>query len=269
MPRFSLLCRVRRAPPFRTCACCCAPIRPCPRPRAAASSGQLGRFRSCRAGRRRDLPRQEEEAQAQAPACAHYRKVRVKRGGHYRTVRHCVRHRKRRAPAPPPQPSFTVGMVSGPAAGWEAGLTSAGNLHPKVVRVPLQIGASVSSVQTQVAGLAAKGEQALLMAEFYGSIPSTSQAQNLATWAPPTARAAPSGRARATRPTGCRRDIEFGNETSYSYQSSDNSLARPTPPARRTTRSGRRTPPTRSTRPTRTSACWRIGDNAGNSARSG
>jgi hypothetical protein len=149
--------------------------------------------------------------------CAHYRKVRVKRGGHYRTVRHCVKPRKPRAPAPPQGTGFTVGMVSGPAVAWEAGLTFAGNLHPKVVRVPLQIGASVSSVQNQVAGLAAKGEQALLMAEFYGSIPSTSQAQSLANWA----RAfGPGGTFWKGRADGnlAVRYIEFGNETNESYQ---------------------------------------------------
>ena len=74
----------------------------------------------------------------------------------------------------PPVGGFTVGMVSGPAAAWEAGLTDKANLHPKVVRVPFQIGSSVSSVQNQVAGLASKGEQALLLAEFPGRIPSQS-----------------------------------------------------------------------------------------------
>ena len=96
-------------------------------------------------------------------------------------------------------------------------MTSAGNLHPKVVRVPLQIGASVSSVQTQVAGLAAKGEQALLMAEFYGSIPSTSQAQSLAGWAHAFG---PGGTFWQGRSDGnlAVRYIEFGNETNESYQ---------------------------------------------------
>ena len=83
----------------------------------------------------------------------------------------------------PPVGGFTVGMVSGPAAAWEAGLTDKANLHPKVVRVPFQIGSSVSSIQNQVAGLASKGEQALLLAEFPGRIPSQSEAQSLAGWA--------------------------------------------------------------------------------------
>jgi hypothetical protein len=108
-------------------------------------------------------------------------------------------------------------MVSGPAAAWEAGLTDAGNLHPKVVRVPFQIGTSVATVQSAVGALAAKGEQALLMAEFYGTIPSTSQAQSLADWAHAVG---PGGTFWLGRSDGnmAVRDIEFGNETNESYQ---------------------------------------------------
>jgi hypothetical protein len=110
-----------------------------------------------------------------------------------------------------------VGMVSGPAASWEAGLTDKANLHPKVVRVPFQIGASVSSVQSQVAGLAAKGEQALLLAEFPGRIPSQSEAQSLAGWAKAVG---PGGTFWQGRSDGALavRYIEFGNETNMSYQ---------------------------------------------------
>jgi hypothetical protein len=117
----------------------------------------------------------------------------------------------------PPVGGFTVGMVSGPAAAWEAGLTDKANLHPKVVRVPFQIGASVSSVQNQVAGLASKGEQALLLAEFPGRIPSQSEAQSLAGWAKAVG---PGGTFWAGRSDGALavRYIEFGNETNMSYQ---------------------------------------------------
>src|SRR5919198_2811435 len=122
--------------------------------------------------------------------------------------------------APAPQvvsTGFTVGMVSGPAAAWEAGFTDKANLHPKVVRVPFQIGDSVSSVQKQVSGLAAKGEQALLLAEFPGRIPSTSEAQNLANWAKAFG---PGGTFWQGRADGALavRYIEFGNETNEGYQ---------------------------------------------------
>jgi hypothetical protein len=86
-----------------------------------------------------------------------------------------------------------------------------------VVRVGFQIGASVSSVQQQVAGLAAKGEQALLVAEFPGRIPSTSEAQGLAAWAKAVG---PGGTFWQGRQDGALavRDIEFGNETNEGYQ---------------------------------------------------
>jgi len=120
-------------------------------------------------------------------------------------------------PAPPVSQGFTVGMVSGPAGAWEAGLTAAADLHPKVVRVPFQIGASVSSVQYQVAGMATKGEQALLLAEFPGTIPSDSQAQSLAAWAKAVG---PGGTFWQGRSDGnlAVRYIEFGNETNEGYQ---------------------------------------------------
>jgi hypothetical protein len=108
-------------------------------------------------------------------------------------------------------------MVSGPAAAWEAGLVSAVSLKPKVVRIPFGIGTSASTVQNAVAALAAKGEQALLMAEFPGRIPSTSEAQSLATWAKAVG---PGGTFWQGRSDGnlAVRDIEFGNETNEGYQ---------------------------------------------------
>ena len=119
-------------------------------------------------------------------------------------------------PAPAPS-GFTVGTVSGPAAGWEAGLVSAVDLHPKVVRVPFDITTSVSTVQNAVAALAAKGEQALPLAEFYGRIPSTSEAQSLAGWAKAVG---PGGTLWQGRSDGylAVRYIEFGNETNEAYQ---------------------------------------------------
>jgi hypothetical protein len=96
-------------------------------------------------------------------------------------------------------------------------MASSAGLHPKTVRVPFQIGASVSSVQSAVGALAAKGEQALLLAEFPGSIPSTSQAQSLADWAHAVG---PGGTFWQGRSDGnlAVRYIEFGNETNEGYQ---------------------------------------------------
>jgi hypothetical protein len=130
------------------------------------------------------------------------------------------------APAPAPTPTetalpspggFTVGMVSGPAAAWEAGMVSAVDLHPKVVRVGFDIGASTSSVQSAAAALASKGSQMLPVAIFTGRIPSTSEVQNLGNWAKAIG---PGGTLWQSRSDGAlaTRYIEFGNETNESYQ---------------------------------------------------
>jgi hypothetical protein len=121
----------------------------------------------------------------------------------------------RQAAAKKAAQGFTVGLVSGPAAAWEA-RTIVPELHPRMVRFGLSIDTSLSELQKQIAGLSAKGEEALPMAEFYGRIPSTAEAQHLAAWA------------RAYGPGGTfwrgRRNahpihyIEFGNETNESYQ---------------------------------------------------
>jgi hypothetical protein len=65
----------------------------------------------------------------------------------------------------------------------------------------------------------------MLMAEFYGRVPTTTEAQNLASWA---AAYGPGGTFWAGKSYPANTavtDIEFGNETSYSYQFSDNSLS--------------------------------------------
>jgi len=148
---------------------------------------------------------------------------------HHSKKKHRRHHKKKRRhtvkspvpaptpPAPAPVPGFTLGMVSGPAAAWEAGMTDTAGLHPKVVRVPFNLGTSVSSMNKQIAGLAAQGEQAILLAEFPGRIPSTSEAQSLAGWA---AAFGPGGTFWQGRSDGnlAVQYIEFGNETNMSYQ---------------------------------------------------
>jgi hypothetical protein len=160
--------------------------------------------------------------------CKRYRKVRVKRGHHRVTVRRCIHHKKKTttngtssspaspiAPLPAGPPGFTVGMVSGPGPAWEA--QNMPGLHPALVRFEVDIDTSAADLQSQISGLAARGIQALPMASFYGRIPSTSEAQNLATWA----RAfGPGGTFWQGRSDGylAMRHIEFGNETNNSYQ---------------------------------------------------
>src|SRR5256885_3715902 len=82
--------------------------------------------------------------------CKRYRKVRVKRGHHYRTVRRCVHKKKHKkqtattapapiAPAPPAgPPGFPVGMVSGPPPAGEAAPMP--NLPPRLAPLQADIG---------------------------------------------------------------------------------------------------------------------------------
>jgi hypothetical protein len=121
------------------------------------------------------------------------------------------------APTPPPAPTgFTVGLVSGPATAWEANMTNAANLHPKIVRIGYDIGTNPQTIADAVKALADKGSQALPMALFTGRVPSTSEAQNLGNWAKAVGPGAAiwQGRDSSLAP----RYIEFGNETNESYQ---------------------------------------------------
>jgi hypothetical protein len=80
-----------------------------------------------------------------------------------------------------------------------------------------EIGASPASMAPDVAAAADKGIEVLLLAGFDSRIPSVSEAQNLGAWARTFG---PGGSFWATRSDKAlaSRFIEFGNETSYSYQ---------------------------------------------------
>jgi hypothetical protein len=156
----------------------------------------------------------------------HKRKHHKKKRKHKKSRKHAGARKPIFAPAPAPAPTpvpvpspsgFTVGLVSGPAAGWEANMVSAAGLHPKVVRIPFNITDSAASVQTDVAAVAAKGEQALLLAEFPGRIPSSSEAQHLAEWARTVGPGASMWQGRSDGYLAPRY-IEFGNETNEGYQ---------------------------------------------------
>jgi hypothetical protein len=162
--------------------------------------------------------------------CKHTRLVRVKRHGryvkvhgHYKKVRRCAKTKKKKqtttpAPTTPPAPTapgFTVGMVSGPSPVWESNLMP--SLHPRLVRFETSIDTPASALAQYVGGMAAKGTEVIIMASFYGRIPSTSEAQNLASWAHAYG---PGGTFWKGRSDGqyAMRHIEFGNETNDSYQ---------------------------------------------------
>jgi hypothetical protein len=130
-------------------------------------------------------------------------------------------------PVPPPTPpksspaepgGFQPGLNSGPQLAID--VPGAATLGAKLVRIEFGIGTPAASLAPVIAGYAAKGIRVLPLAGFYGTLPSTPAAQNLAGWA---STYGPGGSFWAGRPDGqlAIRSIEFGNETSYGYQYGD------------------------------------------------
>ncbi|MGN6187378.1 MAG: cellulase family glycosylhydrolase [Conexibacter sp.] len=130
------------------------------------------------------------------------------------------------SPTPSPTPSpvdgtFRMGAVAGSAHQYELSFLRSLGVH--TARMEFGIGTPASNLASDVDAYARAGIRPLLLATFYGRTPTTAEAQNLATWAKAYG---PGGTfwAGKTYPAGTAvTQIEFGNETSYSYQFSDNS----------------------------------------------
>jgi hypothetical protein len=135
-------------------------------------------------------------------------------------------------PAPPTPPvheapapttgnaTFQPGLNSGSSTAFD--IPGSVQLGAKVVRMQWNIEASPQELEPVIAEYAAEGIRVAPLAVFDGRIPSGPEAQNLASWA----RAfGPGGTFWATRSDGqlAIQTIEFGNETSYSYQYPDDS----------------------------------------------
>jgi hypothetical protein len=121
------------------------------------------------------------------------------------------------AEAPPTQSSttFQPGLNSG--TNMNEDLKGAALLGAKLVRVGWSIGTTAAAMEPVIAGYASKGIQVQPLAEFYGTLPSPAEAQNLASWA----RAyGPGGTFWAGRSDGqlAIPAIEFGNETASGAQ---------------------------------------------------
>jgi hypothetical protein len=98
--------------------------------------------------------------------------------------------------------------------------TAAGRLGADIVRLEFDVGTPASALRASVAAVAREGAEALLLAGFHGRMPTEAEARNLAGWA---AEFGPGGSFWHGRPDGhlAVRQIEFGNETSYSHQYGD------------------------------------------------
>ncbi|HEX4838531.1 MAG TPA: hypothetical protein VFV03_08425, partial [Solirubrobacteraceae bacterium] len=93
----------------------------------------------------------------------------------------------------------------------------AAQLGATYVRVEFDITAATSQIAPVIAKYAESGTRVLLLAGFYGRIPSAAEAQNLASWAHAFG---PGGTFWNGRSDGnlAVSEIEFGNETNQSYQ---------------------------------------------------
>jgi len=128
------------------------------------------------------------------------------------------------SPSPTPTPvdgTFRMGAVGGSAHQYELSFLKA--LGVRTARIEFGVGTAASNLASDVDAYARAGIRPLLLATFYGRNPTTAEAQNLANWAKAygpggtfwVGKSYPAGTAVT--------QIEFGNETSYTYQFSDNS----------------------------------------------
>ncbi|MFL5818089.1 MAG: hypothetical protein ACJ76L_10875 [Conexibacter sp.] len=126
-------------------------------------------------------------------------------------------------PTTPPATGFRMGITTGTAFTYE--LPFATSLGARTARLLYDVGTTASSMASVIDAYARAGVRPLLAANFYGRLPTTAEAQNLATWAKAYG---PGGTfwAGKTYPanTAVSR-IEFGHETSYAHQFADYSLS--------------------------------------------
>ncbi len=127
-------------------------------------------------------------------------------------------------PASPPTPapaSFQMGVVAGSAITWE--LPFVQQLGAHTARMEFSIGSSASSLASTIDVYAKAGIRPLLMAGFGGGLPTAAQAQNLGSWAKAYGPGGTFWQGKSYPANTAVTEIEFGNETSYTYQFSDNS----------------------------------------------
>lgn len=121
---------------------------------------------------------------------------------------------------PPSTPTqFSPGLNSGSAHQFcLTGMVKVGGV--KYARMEWDIGASASSLESDIAAYAAKGISVIPVAGFGGSLPTDAEAQNLGNWAKAFG---PGGTFWNTHSGGqyAVKYIEFGNETNMTWQYGD------------------------------------------------
>jgi hypothetical protein len=131
------------------------------------------------------------------------------------------------APAPPKETPEPAKEAPAHSATFQPGLNAGTNMQEdlqgatllgaKLVRVGWSINTTVAAMEPVIAGYAAKGIQVQPLAEFYGTMPTPAEAQNLANWAKAYG---PGGTFWTGRSDGqlAIPAIEFGNETTSGAQ---------------------------------------------------
>jgi hypothetical protein len=127
--------------------------------------------------------------------------------------------------SPPPAPvsggPFEMGLVAGSAIAYE--LPYIQQLGAHTARMEFSIDTPVSQMESIVGAYAQAGVRPLLLAGFQGRLPSSGEAQNLASWAATFGPGGTFWQGKSYPTSAAVTDIEFGNETSYSYQFPDTS----------------------------------------------
>jgi Glycosyl hydrolase catalytic core len=129
-------------------------------------------------------------------------------------------------PTPTPQPingSFQMGIVGGSSLSYELSFLKSLGAH--TARIEYGIGTSASSMASVIDAYAKAGIRPLLLAGFNNRLPTTAEAQNLGSWAAAYGPGGTFWQGKSYPANTAVTDIEFGNETAYSYQFSDNSVS--------------------------------------------
>ena len=132
-------------------------------------------------------------------------------------------------PTPPPSGggsgsgAFEMGLVPESMGPSEPGIIHGLGGHS--VRMEFEIGVPASQLAPIVEGYAREGIRVMPLVGFDKTLPTPAQARNIATWA---AEFGPGGsfwQGKSLPAAAAMTTMEFGNETSYAYQFSDNSTA--------------------------------------------
>jgi hypothetical protein len=115
--------------------------------------------------------------------------------------------------------AFRMGITTGTAFSYELPFVT--SLGARSARLVYNIGTTASSMAPVIDAYARAGVRPLLAAHFYGRLPTVAEAQSLATWAKAYGPGGTFWAGKAYPANTAVTRIEFGHETSYSYQFAD------------------------------------------------